>query len=266
MIVFPTCKINLGLQILRKRADGYHDLDTCFYAIPWTDILEIVPAQTLSFQATGAQIAGNPDTNLCLRAYHALQKDYALPPVSIHLHKIIPMGAGLGGGSSDGAHTLRLLNAIFSLQLPAEKLMDYAAQLGSDCAFFVQDQPMRGTGRGEVLSPLHVSLTGKFLLVIKPDIHVSTAEAYRGVTPHVPLQSVPEILQLPIDQWKNYLINDFEKSVFAAHPQLQNIKDLLYAAGAQYASMSGSGSAVFGIFEQPVDLSVQNSMMWGKVL
>lgn len=266
MLAFPPCKINLGLNILRKRADGYHDLDTCFFPVPWTDILEIVPADTLTFNATGHPISGDPDTNLCLRAYQVLQKEFNLPPVSIHLHKIIPMGAGLGGGSSDGAHTLRLLNALFDLRLSEEKLMQYAAQLGSDCAFFIQDKPMRGTGRGEVLSPITIALDNKFLLLAKPDIHVSTAEAYSGVTPHVPTHSISEIIKQPVDQWKNLLVNDFEKSVFVSHPRLSEIKDLLYRNGALYAAMSGSGSTLFGIFDKPVELTISDCIVWGKVI
>lgn len=266
MLFFPPCKINLGLNILRKRSDGYHDLDTCFFPVPWTDILEIVPSESLAFNATGHPISGEPSTNLCLRAYHLLQKEFNLPQVSIHLHKIIPMGAGLGGGSSDGAYTLRLLNTLFDLKLSEKKLMQYAAQLGSDCAFFIQDKPMRGTGRGEVLSPITVTLDNKFLLLIKPDIHVSTAAAYSGVSPRVPTLSIPEIIKKPVDQWKNLLVNDFEKSVFVAHPRLREIKELLYENGALYAAMSGSGSTLFGIFDKPVDLTVPDCIVWGKVI
>lgn len=267
MLAFPPCKINLGLHVIRKREDGYHELDTCFFPVPWTDILEVVPAATTTFTSTGFEIAGDPNTNLCLKAYTLLQKEYNLAPVAIHLHKNIPMGAGLGGGSSDGAHMLRLLNAVFALNLSTEKLMHYAAQLGSDCAFFIQDKPMRGTGRGEILAPLHVTLAGKYIVLIKPDVHVSTAEAYRGVNPHKPALSIPEIISNPISEWKNLLVNDFEQSVFNAHPRLQEIKKLLYERGAIYAAMSGSGSTLFGIFDHPIEpIALENCITWAHML
>jgi 4-diphosphocytidyl-2-C-methyl-D-erythritol kinase len=269
MISFPPCKINLGLNVISKRSDGYHNLETCFYPIPLTDVLEILPATALSFSISGHAIPGEAADNLCLKAYNLLQKDFTIPAVSIWLHKIIPLGAGLGGGSSDGAHTLRLLNSMFNLGLNAESLKAYALQLGSDCPFFIEDKPMLGTGRGEVLTEISVSLSGKFFVLVKPAIHVSTAEAYAGVTPTIPHTRINSILETqPAETWKDVLINNFEHSVFAKHPQIGAIKEKLYQHGARYASMSGSGSAVFGIFDKPIDLSAMfpNVFYWSKIL
>lgn len=250
MIAFPPCKINLGLHVVSKRSDGYHDLETCFFPIPWNDILEITPASTTSFTTSGNAIPGNDADNLCLKAYRLLP---ALPPVHIHLHKVIPTGAGLGGGSSDAAHTLRLLNTMFELNLSTTELMNYASRLGSDCAFFIQDDPMIGRGRGEILTAHSVQLKGKYILLVKPEIHVSTAEAYAQVTPAAPKQALEQVLQKPVTQWKEFLINDFETSVFTKHPTIGEIKQQLYAAGAVYASMSGSGATVFGIFDHRIN-------------
>jgi 4-diphosphocytidyl-2-C-methyl-D-erythritol kinase len=252
MVSFPPCKINLGLNVLSKREDGYHNLETVFYPVPWTDILEIVPSTSFSFQTSGQSIPGKSEDNICMKAYRLIENDFSIGPVQIHLHKIIPMGAGLGGGSSDGAHTLRLLNEVFELKLSIEKLKVYAATLGSDCSFFIEDQPMAATGRGEVLNHIPVSLTEKFIVIVKPDIHVSTAEAYALVTPCEPSQSITKFIQRPVEDWKNYLSNDFEKSVFAKYPAIKKLKEEMYLAGAAYASMSGSGSSVFGIFNSTV--------------
>lgn len=267
MVSFPPCKINLGLHIIRKRPDGYHDLETCFYPVPWTDILEIIPAAETSFTHSGIHIPGNPEDNLCLKAYHLLQKDFNLKPVSIHLHKIVPIGAGLGGGSSDAAYTLRLLNQLFALNIPQVDLAQYAAKIGSDCSFFVFDQAMIGKGRGEILSPLRLDLTGKFLVLVKPDVHIATASAYKGVTPHEPAVSLSEILEQPVTQWSTLLQNDFEGSIFEKHPKLSDIKNALYQAGALYASMSGSGSTLFGIFDKPVDVvNFSSYSCWSGIL
>lgn len=268
MVAFPPCKINLGLHILHKRTDGYHALETCFYPVPWTDILEVIPSDTLAFSQSGDAIPGNPQDNLCLRAYHLLQKDFNLSPVRIHLHKVIPTGAGLGGGSADGAYTLRLLNDVFSLNLTPTALAAYAAQLGSDCAFFTQDAPQLGTGRGEVLTDIGISLAGKFLVLAKPPIHVSTAEAYAGITPATPATSLTQILtHEPLAAWKGKLHNDFEASVFARHPSIEALKEKFYHAGAVYASMSGSGASVFGIFDKGVDLTFAAGVVhWSGVL
>ena len=269
MVSFPPCKINLGLNILSKRPDGYHNLETCFYPIPWTDILEVIPADRFAFTQTGHPVPGKEEDNLCIKAYELLRDEHRLPPVKIHLHKIIPMGAGLGGGSSDAAHTLRLLNTVFHLQQSPAQLAGYAAKLGSDCAFFTQDQPMLGEGKGELLSVTPISLQKKFIVLVKPDIHVSTAEAYAGITPRQPEQSLRALLTgYPMEEWRHWIKNDFEGTVFEKHPALQSIKEKLYASGALYASMSGSGAALFGIFDKPVDLrgSFPDMMVWSGVV
>ncbi|HCW08929.1 MAG TPA: 4-(cytidine 5'-diphospho)-2-C-methyl-D-erythritol kinase [Cytophagales bacterium] len=253
MVVFPPCKINLGLHILSKREDGYHNLETCFYPIPWTDILEIVRSDKFEFSFSGLLIPRNSEGNLCIRAYQLLKKEFEISAVKIHLHKIIPMGAGLGGGSSNAAYTLRLLNQIFELNISTHKLKELAAHLGSDCAFFIQDQPMIGSGRGEVLSPAAISLKGFFLVLVKPQVHVSTAEAYAGINLGQHSISISTILSQPIDQWKEKLSNDFEKSIFKKFPVIEQVKEKMYQMGATYVSMSGSGASVFAIFNKPVD-------------
>jgi 4-diphosphocytidyl-2-C-methyl-D-erythritol kinase len=269
MVAFPPCKINLGLNILRKRQDGYHDISTCFYPVPWTDVLEIIISDQLSFVSTGNIIPGKQEDNLCLKAYRLLKADFDISPVAIHLHKIIPTGAGLGGGSADAAYTLRLLNTLFNLGLSIDKLSHYASQLGSDCSFFVQDKPMLGSARGEVLSAVNVDLKGKFLVIVKPEVHVSTADAYAGVKPGAPESNLQDILEKQtLSQWKDQLKNDFEESVFQKHPVIKQIKEDLYSLGAMYASMSGSGSSVFGIFNNQPDLkdSFKSCTQWqGKL-
>ena len=249
---------------MAKRVDGYHDIETCFYPVPWTDMLEILPSTTLKISLSGISIPGIPDDNICMKAYHLLAKDFDLSPVQIHLHKIVPIGAGLGGGSADGAYTLMVLNSLFDLKLNPEQLKAYASKLGSDCAFFIDSVPAIGTGRGEVLTPSTVDLSGKYLVIIKPAIHVATADAYAGVKPNVRTTPVQEIVEtLPIDQWRIQLENDFEKSVFEKYPEIEEIKKSLYNAGATYASMSGSGSSVFGIFIGEVDpTTIYSGQSW----
>jgi 4-diphosphocytidyl-2-C-methyl-D-erythritol kinase len=255
MVSFPFCKINLGLQIVEKRTDGYHNLKTCFYPVPWTDVLEIIPSREFSFHATGIQVGGNVEDNLCVKAYQFLKSEFKLPPVQIHLHKTIPMGAGLGGGSSDAAFALRLLNEVFQLTLTHGSLIRYASMLGSDCSFFINDYPKLGEGRGEILSDISISLKGKYIVIVKPPVHVSTAEAFAGIAPSMPKYDLKEVLEtLPVSQWKNILHNDFEKSVFKQYPIIEDIKEKMYSLGAEYSSMSGSGSSVFGLFSQPTNL------------
>jgi 4-diphosphocytidyl-2-C-methyl-D-erythritol kinase len=258
LVVFPNCKINLGLNIVAKRADGFHDLETVFYPIAIKDVLEVVqqsPDSTdVEFTATGLQVAGTATDNLCVKAYHLLQKDFpSLPSIKMHLHKVIPMGAGLGGGSSDGAFTLGLLNRKFQLNLPADQLIDYALQLGSDCPFFIFNTPCFAEGRGEKLEPIHVDLSGYCIVVIYPGIHVNTGWAFSQVRPTRPQRQMRDIIHQPIITWKDELANDFEEAVFDAHPQIKAIKENLYAHGAVYASMSGSGSTVYGILEKGAD-------------
>lgn len=262
MVAFPPGKINLGLQVLSRRSDGYHNLSTCFYPLPATDVLEIIRADQFRFEQSGINIPGAPMDNLCVKAYQLLQSRHGLPPVHIHLHKVIPTGAGLGGGSSDAAHTLRLLNSLFSLNLSMDELMEYAARLGSDCAFFCQNKAMMGSGRGEILLPADVSLRGYFLLLIKPVVHVSTAEAYAGISPRIPAHDLGTLLKAPVAAWTNTLQNDFESSVFARYPVIATVKRRLYEAGAVYASMSGSGAAVFGLFDQEVSLAGESTDAW----
>ncbi|GAB1444732.1 MAG: 4-(cytidine 5'-diphospho)-2-C-methyl-D-erythritol kinase [Cyclobacteriaceae bacterium] len=252
MVSFPFCKINLGLRILSKRADGFHNIETCFYPVPWCDVLEIIPSQVFLFTQSGIPITDAE--NLCVRAYNKLKETYSLPAVKIHLHKIIPMGAGLGGGSADAAFTLKSLNTLFSLDLSVDKLIEIAAELGSDCSFFLHEKAMMGSGRGEVLRPINISLAGKFVVIVKPDIHVSTADAYKNVRPDASRASLQEILTEDLTSWKSTLVNDFEQSVFMQYPQIQRIKNTLYESGALYASMSGSGSSVYGLFKEPVNL------------
>lgn len=269
MVSFPPCKINLGLNVISKRSDGYHNLETCFYPVPLTDALEVLPAKETTLQISGNPVPGSESDNLCLKAYRLLQKDFDLSPVSLYLHKVIPSGAGLGGGSSNGAHTLRLLNQVFDLRLDSEKLKHYALQLGSDCPFFIEDKPMLGSGRGEVLTDVSINLSGKFFVLVKPNVHVSTAEAYGGVTPAPRSVGIKNIVETkPVQAWRGHLINDFEKSVFAKHPVISDVRQTLYQHGALYASMSGSGSAVYGIFEKPVALKGQFEEMfyWSTIL
>ena len=249
MIQFPNCKINLGLSILAKRADGYHELETVFYPIAVSDALEILPAANLTMTQSGIAVPGDPAQNLCLKAYHLLKKDFpTLPAVQMHLHKNIPMGAGLGGGSSDGTAALIILNEQFTLGLNDQQLIAYASQLGSDCPFFVYNKACHATGRGEILTPIHLDLSNYQFLLVHPGVHIATAWAFQQLNPHTKSESIQAIIEKPITDWKNYLINDFEAPVFKAEPTLSAIKDQLYQLGAIYASMSGSGSSLFGIF------------------
>lgn len=254
MISFPHCKINLGLSVVSRRPDGFHNIETCFYPVPRTDILEIIPAPEFSFSQSGIPVEGNPEDNLCVIAYRLLEKDFGLGAVKMHLHKTIPMGAGLGGGSSDAAFTLRLLRSIFELKISTAQLKDYAAQVGSDCSFFIEDIPQLGSGRGEKLSPSPLSLKGFHLVLVKPNIHVATADAYAAVVARPSQYSIAEALRIPLKEWKGVLKNDFEPSIFEKNPVIGRLKEKMYGLGAAYASMSGSGASVFGIFETPVDL------------
>ena len=262
MILFPPAKINLGLNVLRKREDGYHDLDTCMVPIPLCDVLELLPSAQFEYHQTGLTIPGSTHDNLCVKAYNLLKDDYNLPPVYMHLRKEIPMGAGLGGGSSDAAYVLTGLNSLFQLNIQTAKLEEYAARLGSDCAFFVKNEAQIAQGRGEILSPCPLDLSGMYIKIINPGIHVGTKEAYNGVVPNPDALAVEAIVSQEIYQWKGQLKNDFETSVFCNHPVLQEIKDKLYAEGAIYAAMSGSGSTMFGIYSSKPNLSFQDEKSW----
>lgn len=256
MISFPNAKINLGLRVIRKRDDGYHDLDTVFYPLPLTDVLEVVPSDDTQLFSSGLTVESNPEHNLVWKAYQLLKKDYPpLPPVHLYLHKIIPFGAGLGGGSSDAAFALRLLNDMVPLNLTQEQLLQYALKLGSDCPFFILNKPAYAVSRGEQLQPIPLDLQKYFIALIKPDLHISTARAFSRIQPRLPDSTTKEIVSRPIQEWKRNLINDFEISAFEEFSSLKKIKEELYQCGALYASMSGSGSSFFGIFEERPELS-----------
>lgn len=261
MISFPNAKINLGLHITEKRPDGYHNLETVFYPIPLEDALEIHPLspeqeqslllkenRSFVFHPSGIDIAGRVEDNLVVKAYLLLKESFKLPAIDIHLFKHIPSGAGLGGGSSDAAFMLKLLNERFALHLTIEQLETFAATLGADCAFFIRNTPTFATGIGNIFTPLSLSLTGYQLLLIKPDVFVSTREAFAQITPRQPQHSLQEIIHRPMSEWKECLVNDFEASVFPQFPVIREIKEELYHQGAIYAAMSGSGSSVFGLF------------------
>ncbi|WP_439881669.1 4-(cytidine 5'-diphospho)-2-C-methyl-D-erythritol kinase [Pontibacter sp. MBLB2868] len=255
MLDFPNAKINLGLFVTAKRPDGFHDLQSCFYPVQWTDALEILPAEADSFETSGLAVPGDPGSNLCVKAYELLQKDFGLPPIQMHLHKVIPMGAGLGGGSADAAFTLRILNKLFELNLRADALEDYARILGSDCAFFVRNKPVIATERGDVFTDADVNLRGYTCVIVYPGIHITTAEAYSSITPTLPDCSMEMLLKQDVKVWKSVLKNDFEDALFPKYPELPQIKEKLYNEGAVYASMTGSGSAVYGLFkEEPGEL------------
>lgn len=266
MVVFPNAKINLGLNILRKRPDGYHDIASCFVPVPYTDVLEILPAKKFSFASSGIAIPGNEKNNLCIKAYQLLQKDFQLPPVQIHLHKVIPIGAGLGGGSADASFTLRCLNEMFELYLDDFFLEEYAAKLGSDCPFFIRNETVVAYGTGTEFEEINLSWQNPYLVLVTPPIHVATAEAYAGVGPDDSRPDPKEIIEKkPLPEWKELLRNDFETTVFQKYPAIAEIKDKLYKAGATYASMSGSGASVYGIFELPPameDYFDKNDRVW----
>ncbi len=253
MITFPNAKINLGLHIVSKREDGFHNIESCFYPIPVHDVLEIIDADEFYFQPSGLEIPGNLSSNLCLKAYELLEKKHKLKPINIRLHKVIPVGAGLGGGSADGSFILKMLNSHFQLDLNSEKLRYYALQLGSDCPFFIDNLPSIASGRGEQLKIADLDLSGYWLALHDPGIHISTHETYEGITPQTPEQEISSIIAQPVSHWKDHLINDFEATIFDRYPSINAIKKGMYASGALYASMTGTGSTVIGIFEEKPD-------------
>lgn len=264
MIVFPNCKINLGLRLLRKRPDGFHDLETVFYPLPLKDAIEIITFEngnqdsksSISFSSSGYSLEIPAEENICIKAYRLLKKDFPqLSEIKLHLHKIIPAGAGLGGGSADGAFTLKLLNEKFDLDLSTKELIHYAIQLGSDCPFFILNQPCFASGRGEILEPIRLDLSKYNFILINPGISISTGWAFSEISPILPKKALKEIIHQPIETWKDELLNDFENHVFKKHPEIKEIKDSLNRAGAVYASLSGSGSTVFGLFEKEIKTS-----------
>ena len=261
MITFPIAKINLGLNVVEKRLDGYHNLQTVFYPVPIMDALEIAPMSEgfpsdvdCDLKVTNIHIEGDEQRNLVVRAYQLLKKDFPkLPRIHTHLWKGIPTQAGMGGGSSDCAYMIRLLNETFDLQLTNEQMQQYAAQLGADCAFFIKSVPCYAEGIGEQLEPISLDLSGWYIGVVRPDIPVPTKEAFSRIHPHYPSLNCREVVMQPVETWRDNLINDFEESAFALHPEIGAVKEQLYKMGATYAAMSGSGSALFGLFKEEPD-------------
>lgn len=257
MICFPNAKINLGLNIVSKRPDGYHNIETIFYPVPVKDALEIVEAKTFSFMQTGIQVDAPVEKNLVVKALNLLKKQYDIPELEVHLLKAIPFGAGLGGGSADAAFMLKLLNDFCRLSIPENELEELASSIGADCPFFIRNTPVFASGTGNIFEPVELSLKGYHLCLVKPDVAVSTPEAYSMVKPATPSVSLKEIAKLPVYEWKKLMANDFEPSVFPKFPVIATIKEALYETGAVYASMSGSGSSVFGLFKETTSLKQQ---------
>ena len=270
MICFPNAKINIGLYVTEKRPDGYHNIETLFFPTQLKDVLEIIEnkGSDLPFEwsNSGILVDAKPEDNLCVKALMLLKQDYEIPPVKVHLHKVIPFGAGLGGGSADAAFALKALNEMFELGIGTEKLIEYAAQLGADCAFFIHNTPHTATGIGDVLTQFDINLKGYHLLLVKPDIHISTPEAYSGIKPKFPEISFTEQLNFPVEAWKDVIKNDFEDSVFPNHPEIKAIKEKMYEEGAVYACMTGSGAAVFGLFRKEPNVELEDCFVWSEVL
>lgn len=248
MVTFPNAKLNLGLDIISKRPDGYHNISSCFIPVGWKDALEIVPSDEFRFTSSGLDIPGDVSSNLCVKAYELLKADYDIGAVHIHLHKVIPMGGGLGGGSADGAFALKMLNDQFELGLSVQQLQSYAKQLGADCPFFIENKPVLVSGIGEVFEEVGIDLSRYRIVVVNPNIHVPTKVAFSQVKPMEPDVAVKEIIKKEVKEWKKCLKNDFEPSVFQAHPEIKAIKEKMYELGSHYASMTGSGASVYGVF------------------
>jgi 4-diphosphocytidyl-2-C-methyl-D-erythritol kinase len=263
MIVFPHSKINLGLSIISKRPDGFHDLETVFYRVPIRDALELVPSEKNFFFQSGLKISGKQDENLVLKACRLLEKHHPhIKPVAIHLHKNIPLGAGLGGGSSDAAETIQLINRFFNLEISSGTLSMYATEIGSDCPFFMQSAPCFATGKGEILEPMTLDISNYSLLLVHPETRIDTAWAFSKIRPSHPKYNLKQSILEPVQNWVNTIFNDFELPVFETHPQLQIIKNRLYEAGAIYASMTGSGSTIYGIFDKSAvpEIAFENAL------
>jgi len=251
MLCFPNAKINIGLNIVSKRSDGYHNLETIFYPVPLTDILEfVVTEKSTNICVSGTDLNIPPEKNICIKAYQLLKEDYKLPNLEIYLHKIIPSGAGLGGGSADASFLLKSINQYFKLNIPEKKLIKYASKLGADCAFFLKNKAIFASGTGNVFENIKLDLKGYYIVIIKPDFSISTPEAFKNIIPKYPEISLKELIQFPVSEWKDKIINDFETGLFKTYPLLANLKQKLYDEGALYASMSGSGSTLYGIFKE----------------
>lgn len=265
MIIFPNAKINLGLNIINRRDDGFHNIETVFYPVKIKDALEIVEAEQFLFSSTGIP-SGNPEENLCVKAWNLIAEDYQIPSAHIHLHKQIPVGAGLGGGSADAAFCLRLLNEKFQLGMSVSQMQDYARKLGSDCAFFIENKPVFASGKGDQFQEIPLNLDKYYLVLAMPPVHVNTAEAYLGIKPHRSDFSLAGLADLPLEEWRQRVKNDFEDTIFNKYPLIEKLKESFYDAGALYASMSGSGASVYGIFEKEVrmpELEQNNILYYG---
>ncbi len=265
MIVFPNAKINIGLNVVSKREDGFHNLETIFYPVKLSDALEFAETGHTLLTISGIQIDDSPENNLILKAYQILKSEFNLPQLQFHLHKIIPFGAGLGGGSSDAAFTLKMLNDYYNLGLQSQQLESYAAKIGADCPFFIRNRPTFATGVGNSFHDIDLDLSDYEIIILKPNVSVNTAEAYSNVIPRNPKFRLTEIVKTPLEDWKNLIVNDFEKNVFLLHPHIADLKQLLYELGAKYVSMSGSGSAVFGIFRH-LPTNIENRIPEGVLL
>jgi len=267
MILFPNAKINLGLAVTEKRTDGFHNIESVFIPINLCDVLEIIPSNEFKLKTYGLDIDGEDEQNLCYKAYQLLKNDFNIPPVHIHLFKNIPMGAGMGGGSSNATFTLIALNKIFNLKLTNEKLSVFAEQLGSDCVFFIRNLSCFATKKGNIINHVNISLNDYYISILKSKVHISTAEAYRNINPRKPNVSFSKIVEeMPVETWKNYLYNDFEKQAFSKHPILLEYKNMMYQKGALYAGMTGSGSAIFGIFKEKTEFDIENTFVWSGKL
>jgi 4-diphosphocytidyl-2-C-methyl-D-erythritol kinase len=268
MICFPNCKINLGLSITEKRPDSYHNIETVFYPVPLHDALEVVESNKNEFTCSGIEIPGSREFNLCLKAYSIVKNKFNIPPVKIHLHKVIPTGAGLGGGSSNAAFMIKLLNDLFSLKISVVQMQEIAGNLGSDCSFFIENVPVFAKNKGDVFENIKLDLSDYYLVLAKPDLHISTPDAYSMITPKYAPFPLKDINVSEISEWQDYVINDFEKVVFGKFPEIKSLKEKMYESGAIYAAMSGSGSAVYGIFEKEIDTNdlFKNCFVWqGKL-
>ncbi|ACU03638.1 MULTISPECIES: 4-(cytidine 5'-diphospho)-2-C-methyl-D-erythritol kinase [Pedobacter] len=254
MLAFANAKINLGLNVTRKRPDGYHDIETVFYPVKLNDVVEITDSENTICLVKGIDVPGDTRDNLCLKAFNLLKKDFDLPAQQITLLKNIPVGAGLGGGSSDAAQLIRLVNDKFKLGLSVVKMQNYARELGADCAFFIENRPVYAFGKGDEFQPIAIDLSNYYVVLVKPPVHVSTAAAYAGIKPVIPSRSVKDLIHLPLKTWKQHLENDFESTVFSKYPEIELVKKKLYQSGALFALMSGSGASVFAIFEHEVSL------------
>ncbi|MBX3165032.1 MAG: 4-(cytidine 5'-diphospho)-2-C-methyl-D-erythritol kinase [Bacteroidetes bacterium] len=260
MIAFPNCKINFGLHVINKRSDGFHTIETVFYPVNWCDALEVIEnkgsKESFTFSHSGLPIDGAPESNLIYKAWKLISTEKKLPPLSVHLHKNIPMGAGLGGGSSDAAAFINLLNTQFELNYSEHDRLNIASQLGSDCAFFIKNSPVLAKGKGNEFSDIQINLSKYYIVLVYPNIHSNTKAAYEGLTPKEPQHSLKDILETySVNEWKDVLVNDFEVSIFKKYPEIKTLKETLYNCGALYAAMSGSGSSVFAVFEKRPDVS-----------